>query len=227
MGRCEMVWTTAGTNRVCSRCLALKNTVVGYTDELGVTLPPLHPRCRCAIAYREVARGLAAGNIDTTTTEGSPPKLIERIEFTPSAIQKTLERYEAQIVDAPIENGIVITKTGEVYHCTGDLNTLDSIVALGEKLEGSYITHNHPLGSVNEYTFGGDDERFFVKYKPAILRGVDEKFLYELNRNADDNEFAGYVLHELYSLGLDFEDPHVILTLWALTNGFGYWRCER
>lgn len=54
MGRCEMVWTTAGTNRVCSRCLALKDTVVGHTDESGVTIPPLHPRCRCAIIYREV-----------------------------------------------------------------------------------------------------------------------------------------------------------------------------
>ena len=56
MGRCELVWTTAGTNRVCSRCLALKGSVVGYTDESGVTLPPLHPRCRCAIAYREVGK---------------------------------------------------------------------------------------------------------------------------------------------------------------------------
>ena len=54
MTRCELVWTTAGTNRVCSRCLALKGSVVGHTDEVGVTLPPLHPRCRCAIAYREV-----------------------------------------------------------------------------------------------------------------------------------------------------------------------------
>ena len=54
MGRCEMVWTTAGTNRVCGRCMALKDTVVGQTDESGVTLPPLHPRCRCAIMYREI-----------------------------------------------------------------------------------------------------------------------------------------------------------------------------
>lgn len=53
MNHCEMVWTTAGTNRVCSRCLELKDTVVGRTNESGVTLPPLHPRCRCAIMYRE------------------------------------------------------------------------------------------------------------------------------------------------------------------------------
>ena len=49
-----MVWTTAGTNRVCGRCLELKDKVVGHTDESGVTIPPLHPRCRCAIMYREV-----------------------------------------------------------------------------------------------------------------------------------------------------------------------------
>ena len=73
MGRCAMIWTTAGTNRVCSRCLALKDTVVGYTDELGVLLPPLHPRCRCAIMYDEVGtrkepgrpRGLAPKNIES------------------------------------------------------------------------------------------------------------------------------------------------------------------
>ena len=54
MNHCEMIWTTAGTNRVCSRCLELKDKVIGRTDESGVTLPPLHPRCRCAIMYREV-----------------------------------------------------------------------------------------------------------------------------------------------------------------------------
>ena len=36
-------------------CLALKDKVVGHTDESGVILPPLHPRCRCAIMYNEVA----------------------------------------------------------------------------------------------------------------------------------------------------------------------------
>jgi len=68
MGRCAMKWSTAGTNRVCSRCLALKDTIVGYTDESGVTLPPLHPRCRCAIIYDEVA---APRRIDN---KPKPPK---------------------------------------------------------------------------------------------------------------------------------------------------------
>ena len=192
----------------------------------------MHPRCRCIIIYREVKpstfRGLAAGNIDIATTQGSAPKLIDTLkDMTPATIKKTLEYYEAQIVAAPIEHAIIITAAGEVYHCTGDLNTLDTIVELGEKLRGAYITHNHPVGSDNEYTFSGDDERFFIKYKPAILRGIDEKFLYELNRNAAENEFAKYEMHELYFLGLDFDDPHVTTALWALTKGFGYWRLPR
>ena len=54
MNHCEMIWTTAGTNRVCGRCLSLKDTVVGRTNEVGVQLPPLHPRCRCTISYREM-----------------------------------------------------------------------------------------------------------------------------------------------------------------------------
>ena len=87
------------------------------------------------------------------------------------------ETYEARIVNAPIENGIIITAIGEIYHCTGDLNTLNSIIELGKKLEVSYITHNPPIGSVNEYTFGGDDKVFFTKYKPVCLRGIDEKFM--------------------------------------------------
>ncbi|MBQ6005424.1 MAG: minor capsid protein [Selenomonadaceae bacterium] len=55
MGKCEMVWTTAGTNRVCSRCMELRGRVVGTTEDSGVTIPPLHPRCRCTIIYQEIA----------------------------------------------------------------------------------------------------------------------------------------------------------------------------
>lgn len=64
-----MKWSTAGTNRVCSRCLALKDTIVGYTNESGVTIPPLHPRCRCAIIYDEVEK-------PRVTTKPKSPEII-------------------------------------------------------------------------------------------------------------------------------------------------------
>ena len=239
MGRCAMKWSTAGTNRVCSRCLALKDTIVGYTDESGVTLPPLHPRCRCAIIYDEVAapkllkpgeppRGLAAGNIDITTTQGNPPHLIERIKFEPAVIQRTLEKYEAQIVKAPVEHAIIITKTGEIYHCNGDVHGIP--LRYFEKLDlaEAHVTHNHPPNALeNENTFSDDDYDNFKNFKMARLHGIDEKFLYELNRNAKDNELAGYSLLEIYNLGLDFEDYHYAIMQKALADGLGYWRRER
>ena len=77
--------TTAGTNRVCSRCLALKDTVVGYTDELGVTLPPLHPRCRCAIMYDEVGTPRAMQPKPKSTAQPEPSK-------TPHNAEENLQR---------------------------------------------------------------------------------------------------------------------------------------
>ena len=118
----------------------------------------MHPRCRCAIMYREVGdpkkparpRGLAAGNIDSMTTEGTPPRIIERIEFTPQVIQKTLERYEAQIVKAPVEHAIIITPA-------------DYFARLGNKLNGAQITHNHPPGAEeNEHTFSDEELTFRI-----------------------------------------------------------------
>ena len=54
MNHCEMVWSTAGTNRVCGRCLSLKDTVVGRS------------RCRCVIVYRESSKSR-----DTPTIGGN------------------------------------------------------------------------------------------------------------------------------------------------------------
>ena len=214
MGRCEMVWTTAGTNRVCGRCLELKDRVVGHTDESGVTLPPLHPRCRCAIMYREVGekkpsrpRGLSAGErtIDFGGGGKSPYKIGE-IDFKNAAqVKQVLDWCEARMVNAPIENAIIITAEGEIYHCTGGLNDLDTIVELGEKLYGAIVTHNHPVGSVNEYSFSELDRALFVEYNLVCLRGIDEKFIYELNRDPKflDNEdeipeiMEGYSVHRL------------------------------
>ena len=200
MGKCKMVWSTAGTNRVCSRCMELSGKVVGTTEDSRAPVPPLHPRCRCTIIYNEIEpaklnnpkpRGLAAGNIDITSTESSSPKLIDKLEkVTPTIIQKTLEYYEAQIVKAPVEHAIIITAKGEVWHISGDVHGFPKgcFDQLKKELEDAYVTHNHPLGE-NDNTFSNDDFSNFEFFKMAILRGIDEKFVYELNRNPDDIDY--------------------------------------
>ena len=224
MGRCEMLWTTTGTNRVCSRCLALKGTVVGHTDEVGVLLPPLHPRCRCAIAYRET-RGLAAGNTIRFDESGKSPYKIGAIDFKDAAqVKQVLDWAEARIVTAPVENAIIITQAGEVYHCTGGLNSLDSIVELGRELEGAIVTHNHPVESVNEYSFSNDDWLLFRNYGLKILRGVDERFVYEFNRNPNDLDTDTFSREELFGDTEGLLWRHIKVIELAKENNIGYRR---
>lgn len=239
MGVCEMVWSTAGTNRVCGRCLALKDTVVGHTNESGVTLPPLHPRCRCTIIYREVGkpltapatsgnvggRGLAAGNSINLEVGGISPYLISKINPKDTAqVKQVLEWFEATAVPAPVENAIIITTAGEIYHCTGGLNSLDTILELGDKLNGSTVTHNHPVGSANEYSFSDSDLKLFRDFKLDRLRGFDERFVYELNRNASDLDTNDFSDEELFgnTEGLLWRHSQVIDI--AKKNKFGYRR---
>lgn len=135
----------------------------------------------------QVPKGLAAGNIPYVNQSGTPPKLIG---YTPDiredTVRRTLERYEKIIVKSKVENAVIITVKGEIYHCTGDLEGVPSpfFEQLGEKLNNAVVTHNHPIGSSNEYSFSAKDRRLFSDFKLAKLRGVDEKFIYEFDRNS-------------------------------------------
>ncbi len=170
--------------------------------------------------------GLAAGKINVAMTTGSPPKLIERIEFKPAEIEKTLERYEAQIVTSPVEHAIIITRSGEVYHMNGDVHgiPLNYFEQMRRELEGAHVTHNHPPGAKeNDHTFSDDDFDNFIYFKMARLHGIEEKFLYELNRNALDNELVGRDWGAL----AESDDYHYAIMLKALIEGLGYWRRGR
>ena len=137
------------------------------------------------------------------TVDDFKPELIGKLEVvTPAAIQKMLERYEAQIIRAPVEHAIIITSAGDVLHCNGD--------------EAARCRR-----------FSDDDFKLFKNFGLARLRGIDEKFIYELNRNPSENELAEYTLVEIYGLGLGFEDYHATIMLKALVEGFGYWRRGR
>ncbi|MCH5271587.1 MAG: phage minor capsid protein [Lachnospiraceae bacterium] len=140
-------------------------------------------------AYRELkkAGNLSAGNENIEIQEHEVPKHRETIDIQDAdVVQSTLVKYESEIVDEPIENAIVITKSGEVWQCFGNLNGVYPDVDLGERLRGAWVTHNHPIGSSNEYSFSKNDINLFMKYDLEILRGIDERYIYELTRNANE-----------------------------------------
>jgi hypothetical protein len=64
LGRMEKIWCTADDERVCSTCGPMDGKRIMLDDEFNFNTklddwtrltPPLHPNCRCAVLYEEVA----------------------------------------------------------------------------------------------------------------------------------------------------------------------------
>ena len=151
MTRCEMIWTTAGVIRTCPRCLEINGKVVGYTDEVGVQLPPLHPRCRCAIIYREISnrpgRGFEfdiqrfANYEEQVKNHGGsgkikPDAVIEGHERTPSKTEP-LSIIDHRDYKGAIDKRIYYDESGRPYF---EINTTNHANA-----------KNHPYGKTGEH----------------------------------------------------------------------------
>lgn len=122
-------------------------------------------------------------NDNITLENHSKPKLLTTLDdLSEKNIEKVLKNYEKKLKDDKIENAIVITKEGNVYQCFGNKTNVWPDVDLGDEIIGSSITHNHPKTETN-YSFSSADIRLFEKYKLSKLRGIDDKYIYELDRN--------------------------------------------
>lgn len=166
-------------------------------------------------------RGLSSSGNNGKVEPHDPPEFIRKILDTEDR-QKILSEYEKIIVDSPIENAIVITRDGELYHCRGTLNNVYPDVDLGEKLRGADMTHNHPKGSDNEYSFSFADIRMFSEWDLQTLRGVDHLFEYILDRNPRDIDN-----HILITEFDDYSSRHEEVISRAAMFGYGYRRKRR
>ena len=117
------------------------------------------------------------------SSKSSKPKHLETIDFKDKKmVQSTLEKYEEQIVGQDYETAIVILPSGKVMRLDGSSERVHPDEAFRDELKGACITHNHPADET-EYSFSKDDYILFVSGELAILRGVDEKYTYELRRD--------------------------------------------
>lgn len=198
LGVCEKIWVTANDHKVCDQCWLMSGAVAAFDesfkDKDGYSvgsLPPLHPNCRCVIFYHRILPpGLNDLSPEAMSAPNTSPYLLGTLDPSDGAmIAEVIRHYEELIVNAPIENAIVITTDGEVYHVTGDKNFITPLAELDTKLNGAIVTHNHPSDSAGDYEFSAYDTDFFKDYSLGKLRGIDEKFVYELNHNPQDSEF--------------------------------------
>ncbi|MBQ9480101.1 MAG: hypothetical protein IJU71_11185 [Selenomonadaceae bacterium] len=190
-------------------------------------IPPLHPRCRCVVYYRRL---LPPGLNDITPTAMSTPNtspyLLGRVDPNDGEqLAAVIRHYEERIANQSIENAIIITAYGEVYHTTGDLNTVNPILLLGNKLNGATVTHNHPRDSANEYSFSGNDIELFMSHSIERLRGIDERFVYELNRNPQDSDVGSVTVEDMAD-GFGYRHFKVMEKAEELGIGYRRWRHE-
>ena len=185
---------TAGTNRVCSRCLELKDTVVGRTDESGVTLPPLHPRCRCAIMYREL-KDVKPKDKPRSNEHVKPNNETSGFEFDPQRFG-TYEENKERFKHHNLPNGVVrVTRTeihAEPYAVTEIVSKKGGITRNFYDENGDQYLQisNNDHGNVAESGYGeyGEHAHDYVlspDRTSVVSRVSREIYDYERERNSD------------------------------------------
>ena len=158
-----------------------KRIVTYHTKGLvpGENLPPINNHfhwCRSVITYLVDLSYQKMYNI--TNQEA----FVERIKT--KDFDKKLVEYEKSIMNEDVENMYVIQPNGNVYHFVG---TNENVNADDVDLTDAIVTHNHPKNKTN-YSFSNLDRILFNKNKISRFRGIDYKYIYEMNRNAEFKE---------------------------------------
>lgn len=164
--------------------------------------------------------GLGAGS--SSSGSKSVPKFIERIDASDSKlVESKLKEFEQSVVNEPIEHAYVILSNGKTYRFVGDVNGVDP-TSLGKALEGSIVSHNHPVGSNNEYSFSSLDLDLFRDLQLKALRGFDELYEYEISKAYRDIEDP----KPIFDL-TEYDGMHEYVKREAKEMGAGYRRWRR
>lgn len=180
---------------------------------------------------------IAAGDHPDGTT--SKPQYLGKIDdMSEERVIRELRSHEADIINQDFESAIVITRSGEMYRVDGSTYSVNLSEISDDQIEGAYITHNHPADQTH-YSFSASDMGVFISRKPAILRGVDQKYSYELklenNTKRADPDTVKYEFERVYGkqvlemalhgkIDMDTDEYHAICDLMAKDYKFQYRR---
>ena len=165
-----------------------------------------------------VDKGLAAKIGGDGIPEHDEPILLKVIDYSnKNEVYQTLTEFEKYAIMDDVETACVITRDGKVYKCFGVKDQVFPNFDLGNELFGASVSHNHPITETS-YTFSKADLTLFQQYNLDVLRGCDEKYTYELTRNASliDEEPEDWDTFENYF--------HSSMIQKAKESGLGYRR---
>lgn len=118
----------------------------------------------------------------------SEPIFIDKVDL--DKIDETLEKYEKEMVKLDHETAIIITKEGKVFSVVGEEGSVYFRNVGEDALNGATVTHNHPA-KLTRYSFSKYDLKEFMDLKLRRLRGIDDKFVYEIIANDNTSFIKG------------------------------------
>lgn len=175
---------------------------------------------------------------------GSEPGEVRFIKkINPKDALKELKRAEAEIVSQDHEIAVVVTKQGKMYRVEGGRTFVNIHGLPDEELYGAFMTHNHPAGETKK-SFSHYDISEAMKYRFALLRGVDKEYEYEMRFKKssvfDDIDTIFHKFTSVYRMQLmdeawsgrriidfDEEEYHEINKILAQEYGYSYRRKRR
>ena len=189
-------------SRTSPTCASLNGEVFKTENAMeGENYPPMHPRCRSTTVPYEYAdvfndetskeelknndsEGIINNN-STVFVEGGRYRNIGNINLTKYKNEplELLRKYERKVVKKSNENGLVITKNGDIYILKGDETSIPSHKMTEINFEDALYTHNHPKNSNHEWGFSNDDFSSFTNLKLKYLAAIDEKYIHELSKD--------------------------------------------
>lgn len=171
--------------------------------------------------YTRVVKGLTAdGRVLEGAEDHRPPVYLGKVDPTDhEAVERSITAFEAENQKLEYEKALVITADGDIYECYGTEQEVYPDADLGERIRGATITHNHPAEHT-EYSFSKLDCGLFEDYELQILRGIDEKYIYELSRLHEEVEELKSICDMIFEEDARNED----VKDWASKHGYGFRR---
>lgn len=123
-------FTTAGDNRVCSRCADLEGEI--YTLDQIQNKIPVHPQCRCIALPAKIGE-----KVELKDTTGN---------ISPASLEQ-LKTFEIEVGDNTYESCLVVREGEKILYKAGNKNQITFITEELNSMNNTIFTHNHPGGS--------------------------------------------------------------------------------
>ncbi len=150
--------------------------------------------------------------------DGEPYKL-KGVWFDPedrNQVFRALDWCKDAIRDKPVENALVMTADGDIWHSMG---TVDAVDLSGVPLDGATVVHNHPE-EAGGGSFGGDGFKF-LRDHPELheLWAVTEQYDYRVRQLAPFGVDYGVAYSHVAVDEIDDDYKHLVME-WLHEQGY-------